>query len=214
MYNRDEVIRQSAIAVRNHARGVGEALSVVLGCPRNDAGARPGEATALQALRDALVALASGFEPTAGDGSTRQARQAAAVAALEAWDGPEPKFFVQVGDVRIPTSDARLVHALGYETPMSDDSSRTCRPNSGFARARSAEIAQALSEGVRGEAVLFRALALALAADAHNSAAHAAKQIEDTKLHVARVERQTAILRAKAAGVGDGAIKDIVSGRE
>lgn len=78
MYNRDEVIRQAAIAAKNHASGVARALAAYLA---SGDGVREAEA-----LRGECVALTAGFETTAHDGSTYALRQQAAQAALDAWD--------------------------------------------------------------------------------------------------------------------------------
>ena len=77
MHNRDEVIRQSAIAANNHAYGVRAALKAALSRDTPDAELM---------LRDALVALDAGFDG-AHDGSTYAARREAARLALAAWDG-------------------------------------------------------------------------------------------------------------------------------
>lgn len=82
MNNRDEVIRQATIAAANHASEVSQALARYI-----QTGARDGSR---EALRDALVAQAAGFESTAHDGATLAIRVEAAKAALRAWDEPKP----------------------------------------------------------------------------------------------------------------------------
>lgn len=80
MQNRDEVIRNAACVAANHGTGVARALAAYL--------ETSGESER-EALRGELVALSTGFERGSGNGSTFEARQAGAVAALEAWDGPK-----------------------------------------------------------------------------------------------------------------------------
>lgn len=86
MNNRDEVIRQAAIAAANHAGEVAQALARYIQTAARD-GSR-------EALRDALVAQVAGFESTAHDGATYAARVEACKAALRAWDEPRPSHVV------------------------------------------------------------------------------------------------------------------------
>lgn len=79
MKNRDEVLRQSAIAAANHATGVRQALALL-----TQAVDASEVAFAEGRLRDALVLLACGHDG-AHDGSSADARKAAAVAAILAW---------------------------------------------------------------------------------------------------------------------------------
>jgi hypothetical protein len=203
MYNQDEVIRQAALCADNHGTQVDHALSSYV-ADHNDSNR--------EALRLALVAQAAGHESMSHDGSTLNARRLAATAALAAWDGPAPEFAITVGAVQIGTSDAALLSQLGYETSCDSTGKRYAQPMVGSRNAAIVEIATALSEGLRGEPALFRALALlrlrAPKADGR-SAAHETK-LADVRLHVARVERQAAILRARASGIPAAEIGEIV----
>jgi hypothetical protein len=202
MLNQDEVIRQCALCSKNHGRDVDATLSDFVGKPSLET---------QTALRVALVAQAAGYERSSHDGSTFEARRDAAEAALLAWDGPPPAFTITVGAVEIGTSDAELLRKLGYDTSCVDASgTRFARPMSGYFNAAISEIATALSEGLRGEPALFRAVALLRdpKADSQN-AAHETK-LADARLHAARVERQTAILNARARGIQPAEIEGIV----
>lgn len=105
MYNRDEVIRQAALAARSHADGVARALAAYLAS---------GEGVSEQdALRGELVALAAGFESSAHDGATFMARRQAAQAALSAWDGATEEIEHHAGlDVKAPARTWRVLWAL------------------------------------------------------------------------------------------------------
>ena len=78
MFNQDNVIRYAIEARNAHAYEVGKALASYVAEQTPETRA---------ALRIALVAMSLGHEISAHDGSTREARVAAAQRALEAWDG-------------------------------------------------------------------------------------------------------------------------------
>lgn len=202
MQNMDKVIEHAVNADKNHASQVGAALREFLRDTRAQA--------ARDDLRAALVAQASGYDGSAHDGATFEARVAAAKAALAAWDGTDCAYRIVIGSSVLGTNDAAILRELGYETPYSNDETRTARPSSGFRNAAVAEICQALSEGLTGEAALLRAIAILRDGRRGPQAAHAEKEAADKRLHAARVERQTAILRARAAGVSKAEIEAIV----
>ena len=202
MYNRDEVIKQAALAASENASEVRSALTNYVHTQTTE--------TEL-ALRVALVAQATGHESMSHDGCTYQARKAAAAAAIAAWDGAgDFKFYVAVGESRLGTNDVALLRLLNFESPYSNDETRTARPMSGTSNSAIAEIAQALSEGLRGEHALLRALALKRTGKGQEPTGAELRSIEDQRLHVARVERQAAILRARAAGLSNRDIESIV----
>lgn len=82
MKNRDEVIKQVTIALRNHAEGG-------MDCPFNawlKADCALDEQVAARKLRDSLLALSLGHD-YCGNGSTGPMRREAARLAILAWDG-------------------------------------------------------------------------------------------------------------------------------
>lgn len=159
MLHPDDVIRHASAAAAANAREVHRALDAYLAAVGTDA--EPG---AIRALRAALVAQATGYEGTAHDGGTLDARRTSAAAALDAWDGRCDDLATVLlpvgGGVRCLASTART---LGY-TLQTDGNmwavSLTAISTVEGERARDGAVLQALSEGYIGEAAARRAVAL------------------------------------------------------
>lgn len=156
MYDRDAVIRHCVDAEKNNASIVGKALDNYLKAETSMA-----RSFAEQHLRDALVAQSVGHDGYCGNGATVEARVKAAVAALEAWDGPATpelaadQCVVLIPGLRLPEACSRqLAQAAGFEVRggVALSGLRDRDVNRAFAIA--------LSEGLRGNAALVRAIAV------------------------------------------------------
>jgi hypothetical protein len=144
MCDREEVLRLAIACAEAHGVQVRKALADYV------AGNTP---AAEDNLRTALLAQAQGFEATAADGATFAARVEAAKGALNAWDGDTAaRCVIEVGARRLRCSRklATLIGCTVYE----DGATRT------EARHSLAALAQALTEGLDGEAAALRAVAL------------------------------------------------------
>lgn len=186
MYDHDAVIRRAAVCAANHAGEVHTALTryVAAQIPED-------HASATEALRIALVAQAAGHEGSAHDGSTYRVRVDAAKAAIAAWDGPtEETCVIRAGSITVRCA-LTLATAAGWESPYSNDETRTARLPRNFPERLLGHLAQALCEGLRGDGAILRVLAL-------RNEQHAAQIAQDSAKEVATIESKAAGMRLAA----------------
>lgn len=198
MYDHDAVIRHASECAASHAGEVSTAL-----CQFVAARTMSENAQARDALRVALVAQAAGFEGVAHDGSTYQRRVDAAKAALVAWDGPaDETVTIRAGSVAVRCS-AMLAKAAGWETPYSTDETRTARvPMYGSERLLG-HLAQALGDGLRGDAAIMRVLALRNNERAAHEAQESAKAVATINSKAAGMQLAAEREASKRAKVGE-----------
>jgi hypothetical protein len=163
MTDRDKVISESAQCAAANSSEVGAALNrYVTASTRDEAAFAEGR------LRVALVAQSAGHEIGAHDGSTLRARVEHACRALEAWDGRSmnaapPKMAVIDLGATVVRGSYELAKILGWSCYVDSlDAKRHLEPAhaDGFGQGHVREIAQALSEGLSGDAALLRAIAI------------------------------------------------------
>lgn len=144
MYDKERVLTHAIRAGKAHAREVSQALTAYI-----NAETPADKAFAETRLRDALVAQALGHESCAHDGSTATVRRGAALAALEAWDGPsepgEGQCAIGRGALRQIVS-LDLARRAGFGGPFVDDHEKL--------------LAQAVLEGHRGDGAVLRVMVL------------------------------------------------------
>lgn len=187
MVDKDKVISEAAQCAQAHGEEVHAALTAYVG-----ATSREDERWAEAILRKALVAQSVGVEPVAGNGGTHRARVDAACRALEAWDGrsmneaPPRLANIRLGATVIRGSVA-IMARLGWE--VYTDAADAHEVGTGAGNVR--ELAEALSEGLSGDAALLRALAIVSRRNNESNAAH-------RQLEIASVEEKAAGMRLAA----------------
>lgn len=195
MIDRDGVVRAVVDCIDNHAsKAVRDAFAAW-----STADEPAKRAFAEEQLRAALVAQAAGHDGYCGNGSTGAARQAAAKAALTAWDGPTDVVIV-LGGVEVRCSKESAL-AAGWDHPyansdvMRDEGHHRLNHDP---RHPKHALYQALSEGLRGEAAVRRAIAI--------------RQVDPNvaaRITAAQMERDAAAENAKAAGMRLAAEREI-----